>query len=200
MTSNNAKMASNNAICDANNTKAQTQQKIAAERNSDHLLKEEAFYVVTQTTYTCGMLADGALGVYRTYSDVALFENEAKATKQVSEAIAAMFAAYGVKNWKSRVVKSKDEIHPDSFGYVFTENENAAFYNMWDTRGKYPCDFIDFRIEKRTFYCSRANAATNEKIKTSFDVDCFFKEEKLANEMAERKNTLEELKKLFRKQ
>lgn len=199
MPSNNAKTTSNDAISDATNANDQTQQETAAKRNSGRFLKEETYYVVTQTTYTCGMLADGALGVYKTDNDVGVFETEAEATKQVCSAIAAMFIAYDIKDWESHVVESKDEIQPDDFGYIFTKDENGASYNMWDTRGQYPCEFTDFRIEKRTFYCARARVAPNEKIKTDFDVDYFFKEERLNNEIVERKKTLDELRKLLGK-
>lgn len=199
MPSNNAKTTSNDAISNITNANAQTQQETAAKRNSGHFLKEDTYYVVTQTTYTCGMLADGALGVYKTDHDISVFETEAEATKRVFGAIATMFIAYNIKDWESHVVESKDEIQPDDFGYIFTKDGNGASYNMWDTRGKYPCDFTDFRIEKRTFYCSRAKVASNEKIKTDFDVDYFFKEEKLTNEIVERKKTLDELKKLLGK-
>ena len=195
-----AKQTPYNAISTQTNANAQPQQESAGECVSAPFLKEETYYAVTQTTYTCGMLADGALGVYKSEADIGVFQTESEAFKLVFGAIVKMFAAYNVKDWESHVIEDKSEIQPDDFGYIVTKSENETTYNMWDTRGKYPCDFTDFHIVKKTFYCARAKVATNEKIKTDFDVDYFFKDEKLSNEIDERKKTLEEFNKLLGKQ
>lgn len=204
MSSNNAKTTPNNAVSNTTNANAQSMQNNATQCDCAWNPVVEEKWIVTQTQYTCGIMPDGGIGVYKIETETIVFDIEKEANKFAQNVIAAQLLNYGVKDWESKIIEQRPEINlptpylkKDEFGYILSKNGNATTYNMFDTRGDFPCDFVDVRVEPKQFFYSRASAQ-GKKLKTDFDVDYFFKDEKKQFELEERKKTIEEFKKLLK--
>ena len=162
-------------------------------RPNDWKPKIAVKYLVTQVEYTCGILPDGDLGVLETKTETTPFDLESDARKAIDFLVVN---SLGAKDVKSKIVESKSKIKDNDFGFVKSEGEGYVAYSMYDTRGEYPCTFLDLKLEKREFVCSRSKIAP-EIPKRGFNENFVFNQDAQEQEIDERRKTLDEFRRML---